>query len=275
MGKFSKQISKRIEHTRIYAGYCLICGDHGPLSFDHVPPKCGITLTKTEQLHITEVFGMEVSNLKGITSMNGSRFRTICRKCNEGPLGQNDIAIADLYKRLKSQIESYFKFANSPYTTITSDVDSLKFARAMIGHILSATSVEECKNPPEHSPYFQPLRDFVLGDDAAINETHDIYYWFYPFNRHLSAKCVGFFNNGHTAILSLLSFFPLAFMVTKKNEGIYPNHAMKLSLSDTALTLNLAAEGVKFAEFPFHGLEGNQFIALTDFQTIVSYPVGR
>lgn len=275
MGKFSTNISKRIEHTKITTGYCLICGTHGPLSFDHVPPQGAITLTKVEQLHITEAVGREVTKLNGVLSNNGSKFRTICRNCNAGPLGQNDIEIANVCNSLKSKVKNHLEHSNAPYSVIRTGVNSTKFARAMIGHILSATSIEECKKQPEYSPYFQPLKNFVLGDDSAINSTHDIYYWFYPFNRHLSAKCVAFRNQGHTAILSLLSFFPLAFMVTEKNKGIYPTHSLQLSLSDNFLTLDLSSRGFEFAEFPFHGLQRDQIMSLVDFQTIISYPVGR
>lgn len=142
----------------------------------------------------------------------------------------------------------------------------------MIGHILSATTVSECLAPPEPSEYFDPLKKFVLGDDAALADTHDIYYWFYPSNAHLSAKLVAFHNEGHQALVSVLSFFPLAFMVTKKNEGTYPAHAVKLDLTDKALTLNLSTANVHNADFPFVLLNGNRFYMVNEGQTVVSYP---
>ena len=143
----------------------------------------------------------------------------------------------------------------------------------MIGHILSATSVEECKMEPIRTPYIQALKNFVLGDDSALDETHDIYYWFYPFKKHLSAKGVGFINEGHMTTLSLLSFFPIAFMVTEKNKGIYPGHAKRLLRTDKKIYLDLSTKGYKFSEFPFHKLEGDQIMMLTDFQTITSHPI--
>ena len=140
---------------------------------------------------------------------------------------------------------------------------------------VSADSVEECKYVPAFAPYFEPLKRFVMGDDLAINETHDIYYWFYPFSKHISAKYVLFFNEGHIASVSLLSFFPISFMVTKKNEGTYPAHAKLLSLTDDYLLLDLASAGYEWSEFPFHRLKGSQMMSLNEHQAIISYPIGQ
>ena len=154
-------------------------------------------------------------------------------------------------------------------------VNGLVFSRAMIGHILAATSVDECRREPKTTPYFTPLQKFVLGDDEAIRETHDIFYWFYPYTRHLSAKFSYLVHEGNHVSMSLLSFFPLAFLVVEKGKAVYPAHAKRLSFDDARLCLDLSSRGVEFAEFPFHELKGNQMLALSDQMAIVSYPVGQ
>lgn len=275
MGKYSEGISKRFEHTKITEGYCLICGSYGRLSQDHVPPKGAITITKIEQRHVTEVMGVGASKVKGVLSPNGSKFKTVCHDCNNRHLGGNDTEVAQVCRSLTTKIKDYFVYADHPFSTIRTDVNAKKFARAMIGHILAATSVSECKEAPAESPYINPLKGFVMGDDSAINSTHDIYYWFYPYNKHVSAKCVAFRNEGHLALISILSFFPISFMVTKKNEGTYPAHSRQLTLNDNELILDLSSSGYPFSEFPFHGLEGDQIMLLADHQAIVSYPIGQ
>lgn len=50
----SSSISERIKHVRIEQGHCLICGQFGKLSKDHVPPKSAVTLTPMLQKTITE-----------------------------------------------------------------------------------------------------------------------------------------------------------------------------------------------------------------------------
>ncbi len=267
------KISERVRHVKIRDGYCLICGEFGTLSIDHVPPQGSITVTKVEQRHIMEMMGVGAKSIKGVPSTNGSKFRTICSDCNSNILGGNDGEVADANKKLTSKIRNYFQNPTSPYNTISIDINPIKYARAMIGHILSATSVTECKEPPQISPYFDPLKKFVLGDDHAITKTHDIYYWFYPYDRHLSAKCVSFFNQGHSTVLSLLSFFPIAFLVTPKDEGIYPTHAARFDFSSSKLVLDLSSYNIHFSDFPFSELKGNQMCLLNDCQTIISYPI--
>lgn len=267
------KISERINHTNITHGYCLICGNYGTLSIDHVPPKGSIVVTQVEQRHISEMSGAKTQSIKGVKSKNGSKFRTICNNCNSKVLGANDIEISRLYKELTYKITNYFNTFSNPYNFVSVDISPIKYARAMIGHILSATSVTECLKAQKTSTYFDPLKEFVLGNDSALSDTHDLYYWFYPHNRHLSAKYVYFFNNGHGTGLSLLSFFPIAFLITPKNEGIYPVHAQKFDLNSQCLTLNLSFANIEYADFPFVELHGNQMYMLTDFQTIISYPI--
>jgi hypothetical protein len=275
LGKFSNSISKRFQHTRIQEGYCLICGRFGKLTQDHVPPQGSITISKVEQRHMVEAVGQGSSPVRGVVSPNGSKFKTICSHCNSFHLGRNDGEVARVNRDLTQKIQEYFGDINVIYRHVTADVDAVKYARAMAGHILSATSVEECKRAPEPSTYYDPIKEFVLGDDDALDHSHDIYYWFYPFSRHFSAKSVTFRNTGHIAVLSILSFFPIAFMLTKKNEGTFPTHARELQKTDTKLILDLSSAGVRYSEFPFCGLEGDQMMALRDSQAIVSYPIGQ
>lgn len=275
MGNFSTNISKRFAHSsKNGKGYCVICGRFGDLSFDHVPPQGSVIITRTEQRLITESTVDTFKKVKGAVSKNGSKFRTICRSCN-GVLSVGDNEIARIYQILTPVIKQYFESPFEPYSFKKIRIDAKKYARSMIGHILSATSEEECKTEQLATPYFSPLQQFVLGDDNAITDTHDIYYWFYPFRRHISAKMVGFYNHGHICTMSLLSFFPVAFLVVEKNKGIYPTHAQRLEITDEFLFLNLSLSNHEYITFPFVELKGNQLYAVNDELCIVSYPVGQ
>lgn len=275
MGDFTKRISDRQFHTQITEGYCLICGQYGPLSKDHVPPKGAITLTRVEQHHIGELTRAGASKVKGVKSPSGSMFKTICATCNNKRLGDNDTEVAKVCSAVTTKVKDYFERANSPTTLIRTEVNAISFARAMIGHILAATTVDECKNPPESFPYIQALKDFVLGDDSALNETHEIYYWFYPYSKHLSAKLVTLVHSGQLVQLSLLSFFPLAFMVTEKIRAIHPRHANKLSLQNNFMYLDLSSRWFECSEFPFHSSKENPIKLFRDCQAIVSTPLPK
>lgn len=276
MGSFSKSISERSKHTRISKGYCLICGQHGSLSWDHVPPKGAVAITKVEQRHITEAIGKNAGKIKGVKSTNGSKFRTICHNCNNFHVGGvNDQEVSIVFNSLSTQVKDYFKYANRPQNVISARVNATRFARAMIGHILAATSVEECLKEPAQTPYFSPLQNFVLGDDDALKETHDLYYWFYPYTKHLSAKILTFWHEGNFSTLSILSFFPIAFMIVEKGKAVYPARAQRFQLDDHRVYLDLSSQGFEFAEFPFHVLQGNQMLGLVDQMAIISYPIGQ
>ncbi|WP_392565170.1 hypothetical protein RHO15_05990 [Utexia brackfieldae] len=273
MGNYSKNLSKRIENVRITEGYCLICGKYGFLTMDHVPPKGSITITKVEQKHIFDVLRAEGTKIKGVSSTNGSKFKTICAYCNNTILGANDVEISSVIKELNRKINIYFTNLNSIYNSVSVPFNPIKFCRAMIGHILSATTVKDCKITPQYTPYFTPLQEFVLGDDNALNNTHDIYYWFYPHKMHISSKMVSFYNNGNNCIVSILSFFPIAFLVTEKGKGIFPAQAIKLTFKDSHIVLNLSSGNLDYSTFPFNHLEGNQVILTSENHCIVSYPI--
>ncbi|WP_122572056.1 metal-binding protein [Pseudomonas viridiflava] len=273
MGNYTKGLTERRHHTQLREGYCLICGSFGPLSWDHVPPKGSITITKVEQAHLTEIMGVKSDPVIGVKSSNGSKFRTICKHCNSSHIGANDQEVARVYKDLSGKIKHYFLRLASPVNHLYIPFDGIKFCRAMVGHVLSATTIKECLREPVLAPYYAPLQKFVMGDDTAINNTHDFYIWFYPHHRHMSIKIFSCRNQGHIASLSLLSFFPLAFLITEKGKGIYPSGATPVKPSDKTLNVKLDSGHLPYATFPNIGLKGDQMILLDDCQSIVSYPI--
>lgn len=273
MGEFKNRLTQRRMHTEIVQGYCLICGVYGKLSWDHVPPQGSITITKVEQVHLTEIMGVDPVPVRGLKSPNGSKFKTICKECNSGCLGVNDQEVARVYKGITELVNHHFTYASNPHNVFWFPFDAVKFCRAMIGHVLSATTVDECREKPIASPYFTPLQKFVMGDDTAMKDTHDMYCWFYPHRHHLSIKLFAFRNRGNQCSISLLSFFPLAFSITEKGKGIYPSGACKVELTDDRLFVDLSSGHFPYSGFPFTGFSGDQMMALNSAQAIVSYPI--
>ncbi|MFB9995849.1 metal-binding protein [Providencia rustigianii] len=268
------KISERIKElqTSKPEGYCVICDSYSKLTYDHVPPLGAITVTKIEQKHVTEMIGLKKASLKGAHSTNGSKFRTLCKDCNSQKIGLCDMEVARVNEIL-TKIYLLFYYTNYPSNIVSIKFNSIAYARAMIGHILSATTPKECESQDGISTYFSPLKRFVLGDDTAINDTHDIYYWFYPRERHVSAKLVNFYNKGHFALISLLAFYPIAFLITEKDKGIYPANALKYNLGMNYLSLDLSAKNLDFVDFPFISLENDNMYMLNSSQAIVSYPI--
>lgn len=265
------KISERWKHNGISEGYCNICGQYGLLTKDHVPPKCAITLGPVLQKTVSEYFNSK-EPIKPLSAKNGAYFRTICSYCNNEVLGALDKSIEHVTKSFKFQLNKYMNGLNlSPFIRVA--FDSVSFTKAMIGHILSATSVEDCKKEPVESAFYTPLKEYVLGRKSSYEETHDIYYWFYPHRMHISAQSVAFLNQGHISTVCALHFFPIGFIITLKDRGTYPAHSSKLDLKDKSLTFNMTSINHEFTTFPFIGLKGNQMYALSNGHTCVSYPI--
>ncbi|MCE8026264.1 hypothetical protein [Billgrantia aerodenitrificans] len=275
MGNYSKQLTKRFRHTGkgLHQGFCVICGEYGKLTFDHVPPQGSITITKTEQHLISELSGINLEKkIKGVPSPNGSKFKTICQICNGVRVGSGDEEVKRVHKSISSQVADYY-MGKSIYPLASVRFDASTYVRAMAGHILAATSSIECQKEQVSSTFFDPLKSHVIHKDNKLFDTHDIYYWLYPYERHLSAKLIGFHNNGVTSTLSLLSFHPIAFMIAEKGKSTYPTQASKLEKDDKHFSIDISVSNVKYSAFPFIELKGNQFYMLTDYLCTTSRPL--
>ncbi|MCW1834815.1 chaperonin [Pantoea ananatis] len=263
-------ISERIKHVRIEKGYCLLCGQFSKLSKDHVPPKSAITLTPMLQKTITEWWGND--SIKPIDAVSGTVFKTICKQCNNEVLGSRDHFISDVTQSFTEQLKLYKTYVSSVSNYIKVPFNSVEFTKAMLGHLIAASSVDECKQPLIDTPFFSPLRKFVLGLEESFEDTHDIYYWFYPNRAQITARHVLFRNNGHNCICSALHFFPISFLVTFKGEGTFPVQAVKLDLKDRNLHFNVSMRNADYVTFPFVPLKGDSMIVFNSGYTYVSYP---
>ncbi|RKR06432.1 hypothetical protein C7446_1377 [Kushneria sinocarnis] len=270
MSKYELSISERQKHTKIREGYCLLCERYGKLTFDHVPPQGASFLSEIEQFHITELLSEPKRNIKGIKSPNGGKFKTICNDCNNTVIGGKDDIIKKVCHDASEQILHIAGTTNPDYRIITVRTDILNYCRAMIGHILAATSCDECRKPPKETSYFTPLQNFVLGKSQDISETHDIHYWFYPYKKQISARFICYYENGAIYCMSLLYFYPIAFLVTQKGAPVYTNHSRKVDF--TSNTLRFPATINRYIDFPFCELSGNKMYMLAAQQCTISYP---
>ncbi len=264
------KVSERLKHAKIEEGYCVICGSFGKLSKDHVPPRCATVIQPMFQKTVSEHYFSE--EVKPLNAHAGVTFKTICESCNGKLLGSLDLEIKKPVEKFITLIRQYLNGTHFYGNIIPVPFDAIPFLRAMVGHLLAATSVEVCKKGPIDSDFFTPLRKFVLGENKNIEDTHDFYYWFYPNRTQITAQLISFFNNGHLCHCSCMHFFPLAFLITFKEEGTYPTHATKLDTTDRNLYFNMTQSNLDYVTFPFVPLKGNQISLITDGFTSASYP---
>jgi len=268
------KISARFEHTKIISGYCQICGEFKKLTADHVPPKGSIVLSAVEQKTIMEYAGK--TKVKGVKGRRGSVFKTICQKCNSY-LGVFDMEIKRVSQSVGDKIRLHFTHAVNPFNYITERINTNHYLRGFIGHMLASTSVKSCLTPLAETEFYQPLRDFVLGRINSIDDTHDVYYWFYPnrFNVSGNGFGIGQFGGGDAIIGAALYFYPVAIFVgSKGRDNPQLSYRQRLTKDDSKIFVDLSYGIFKQSVFPFMGLEGASMLLFSDAYITVSYSVG-
>lgn len=63
-------------------GICHICGDFGPLTFEHVPPRKAFNKSPVFLRDVQEIWQHGRANVKGRIQQRGAGAHTLCAKCN-------------------------------------------------------------------------------------------------------------------------------------------------------------------------------------------------
>lgn len=193
-------------------GTCNICGNVGPLTEDHTPPKGCVRPTPMELQHVAH--RLAAANAIKAKTPDGVKYRTLCSRCNTERLGGHyDPALIDFVNRVSGLLASELYL---PMTIPIPAKPSL-IVRAVWGH-LAAVGVDRYLKGPDT----EALRDFFLDESLPIPRKLRFYYWIYPYRRQaLIRDAASIDARGPThAIYWLLKFYPMAFAVWKP-EGTY------------------------------------------------------
>ena len=274
MGKFSNNLGKRVLNKGPKIGYCVICGEYGKLSRDHVPPRKCNNLSDVE---LKALFSKEQISKVGTISQGGAHYRTICSECNSTHLGTKyDPALVDL----SNDITSYVMAANNRLISlpevISPFVKPQKIARSVVGHCLAAIAIEETKTGLVSSPISDSLREYFLNESLPMPKELDIYYWLYPSKRQVVVKNMGksSMNGNGTIFGHVIKFLPLGFwlvwnkpktvdlkmrsLLSNKNIGINEVEQHEINLYDVP--------ALDFPEAP----ADHEFIALNSNYAVVA-----
>lgn len=189
---------------------CNICGMLGHLTWEHVPPKsCG----NSDSVVVNRIFKIDKSKEK-LDSQNGIKYRTICDNCNNNILGSKaDVAFNKFYE----QVKNFIQIAKSVNDKFVINVNLIQVLKCLFGKLLAIDS-----------DYFtdavsMSMRKFIL-ENKLDNNLH-VYFWIYPYKTtiqtrtHVTKQVVG--NKYSTdGIISLLYFYPLAFIVSNQKENL-------------------------------------------------------
>jgi hypothetical protein len=189
-------------------GRCNICGEAGPLTEDHTPPKGCLKPTQVEIRHISSLLSTEVSRTRGRRSQNGVKYRTLCHRCNNTLLGAK-------------YDPAFIAFVNAIAQLLTTSlvlprVVSLRgqpqaILRSLIGHI-AAQGVDRYLK----GPLTEPIRDYILDETKPFPDGLCAYYWAYPHTPYVLVRDAAFLDipSGNPFAIWLLKFFPVAFLIT-------------------------------------------------------------
>lgn len=199
-------------------GQCNICGDIGPLTEDHTPPKGSVRITQVEMNHITNLLSAERAGLRGRISQNGVKFRTLCNRCNNSLLGANyDIAFNDF----SQNVSTYLNTSLTLPDTVHIRGKPQKIARALFGH-LTAIGIDRYRKGPNT----EDLKEWFLDEGKQMPSYLNISYWVYPYKTQVLIRDGGLRNLRvqDTAVIWLMKYYPVAFfMVWDKPAGYdYP-----------------------------------------------------
>jgi len=207
MGKITT--SKAIfELTGPKVGRCNICGDHGDLTEDHVPPKGSVTITSVEMHHILNALHIKKPQIKGKISQNGIKFRTLCNRCNNQLLG----SIYD--KEFNAFSGNIGKILKSPLLLprrMPITVKPQKLMRAVIGHTLAFGIQRYAMGPCEEA-----CAEYFLDASKALPPQVNIYYWVYPYTRQVLIRdaVLSDIRIHGQVLFKLLKTYPVSYMLT-------------------------------------------------------------
>jgi hypothetical protein len=196
------------------SGACNICGNIGPLTDDHVPPRGCATPRPTYLRSIVARSPRRNKNFaKGATKApNGTIFRTLCSRCNNELLGKHcDPDLISMTQQVAALFESPLYL---PATSIIR-IRPQRVARSVLGH-LSAIGIDRSAG----GELTDALRSYLLDTNAPMPADLRLYYWGYQGQERVLVRDAGVMTlnqRGHS-FFWLMKFRPLAFMAVWKGQ---------------------------------------------------------
>jgi hypothetical protein len=203
-------------------GRCNVCGNVGPLTEDHTPPKGAIRVKQVEMHHIARILNVARPSPGGRFSQDGVKFRTLCARCNNEFLGAKyDPAFNEFSQAVGLFLKS--SLVLPPVTYVKGQPQ--KIARSLFGH-LSAQGIDRYLK----GPHTDDLRDYFLDPTRPLPDYWNIYYWVYPYQTQVLVRdaVLKDLRCEDNAYIWIMKFFPLAFLMVwddPKGYGYsqYPN----------------------------------------------------
>ncbi len=189
-------------------GRCNICGDEGPLTEDHTPPKSCGGVTAAHVLAIRDTLNVGRQPPRKGKPQTHVPVRSLCKRCNSDILGHlYDPALAHFCGQVRAAADGVVHLP----AELRVRIQPAAVMRSVAGH-MAAREPERY----DKGALTEPLRDYILNAALPLPSPMKFYYWFYPYRTQVFIRDAAYITMGKTDPFGfwLLKFFPLAFMVT-------------------------------------------------------------
>lgn len=246
-------------------GTCNVCGKERELSWDHVPPKGSIF---SDDVELRSIFNKYEEKCPKIFSQNGTKFRSICKECNNLIGSKYDVEFNNFVQKLTAGIFNGLDKIN----VISTFNNPSKIVRALFGHLLASKSEYQC------TKYDKLMRTFIFSEDISDPEIN-IYYWFFPYRRIEIMRDYGRANLSNPKLhdfFSLLKMYPISFYLTENDT--YPNLknfrdlCIKANNDNTEIELDISMANLHHYDWPILIDDSSLLIGHEGNNPIISRP---
>ncbi len=203
-------------------GRCSICGEVGPLTVDHCPPK---GWAPRVPLRVSEVMApyRDGSNFRYQKFNNGVQFRSLCEHCNRDILGTRyDPELIFLVEKVTALTASVLHIPALQHVRIRPQ----RIMRSVIGHLCSQ-GVDRFNK----GELTDVLKNYLTDPSAKFPQSLSLCYWLFPhpgvvLTRDYSITRLGY---GGASMLWLMKCFPLGFALINRGyvfDGVPPQMLM-------------------------------------------------
>lgn len=171
----------RLETRGPAEGPCSLCGRHGRLTEDHVPPKGVPRVGQARLVEVSDYLKGERATRTIRFFQRGVKYRSICAHCNTTLLGARyDPELIEFTRAVDKSLGQRL------YLPMQLKIRPNRLVRSVVGHLL-AHGVDL----PREGEFFVDMRRCFPDEQATLPPGYQMYCWLYPYNDQFVAQCVG------------------------------------------------------------------------------------
>lgn len=259
-------------------GRCVICGDLGPLTRDHVPPKGVTPPTPIEVRRLIALTGVGDAPTPRL-HFQAQSFPSLCRECNSERLGSlYDPHLIAFSNRVSAWVRAVYESGLVLPAVASVRIRPSAVAHAVAGHLLAAEDRSDPTEPLGGGTLTESMRAYFLGTNAK-DAGFRIFLWPYSGSEIIVVRGFGMarvLGKKHGPIVGdILKYFPLAFWVVGEVPANVQIEFAELDLmQDSEVIINIPLRVVPHAGWPERPMD-NEIVLINRERSHVARRVRR